>query len=75
MKEKEDFIYKYYHSKPYFEYNPWKFNNNYIKEFSRPSSDKIHIFSSEIKEKPKYMTKPFRRPKIYSDYFDKNIFK
>ena len=75
MKEKDDYIYKYYHSKPYYEINHWKFSTHIIKEFSRPSADKIHAFSAEIKVKPKYMAKPFRRPKIYSDYFDKNLFK
>ena len=75
MKEKDEYIYKYYHSKPVFEKNPWKYNDYSIKEFSRPPIDKIHIFSLEIKEKPKYIVKPFRRPKIYSDYFDKNLFK
>ena len=45
MKEKDEYIYKYYHSKPYYERNQWKFSNNIIKEFSRPPADKIHIFS------------------------------
>ena len=75
MKEKDEYIYKYYHSKPYYERNQRKFSNNIIKEFSRPPADKIHIFSVETKAQPKYMTKPFRRPKIYGDYFDKNLFK
>ena len=65
----------YYHSKPHYEFNPWKFSNHIIKEFNRPPADKIHIFCSDIKDKPKYITKPFRRPKIYGDYFEKNIFK
>ena len=75
MNQKDDYIYKYFHSKPYIEYNKWKFSNHIINEFSRSPSDKIHSFSSEIKEKPKYLAKPFRRPKIYGDYLDKNIFK
>ena len=73
FKEKEDFINKYYLSKPSLEYNTWKFSNHIIKEFSRPSIDKIHSFAKEIKPNPKYMAKPFRRPKDNGDYFDKNL--
>jgi hypothetical protein len=75
MNEKEEYIYKYYHSKPYFEKNHWKFSNHIIKEFSIPPLDKIHINKPEIKKNPEYKTKPFRPPKIYGDYFDKNIYK
>ena len=74
FKEKEDFLYKFYHSKPPLECNTWKFSNHIIKEFSRPPCDKIHSFAKEIKPNPKYMTKPFRRPKENGDYFDKNLF-
>ena len=74
MKEKDDYLYKYYHSKPIFEINQWKSSAHSIKEFSRPDIDKIHSYSIDVKPKPKYMTKPLRRPKIYSDYFDKKIF-
>ena len=74
MKEKDDYLYKYYHSKPIFEINQWKSSAHSIKEFSRPDIDKIHSYSIDVKPKPKYMTKPFRRPKIYSDYFNKKIF-
>lgn len=73
IKEKEDFIYKYIHSKPPLEYNTWKFSNHIIKEFSRCPADKVHSFAAEIKPKPSYLAKPFRRPKEYGDYFDKNI--
>lgn len=74
MKEKDDYLYKYYHSKPIFESNPWKSSFHSIKEFSRPEIDKIYSHSIDLKSKPKYMTKPFRRPKIYGDYFDKKIY-
>ena len=74
MREKDDFLYNYYHSKPFFERNPWKFSNHIIKEFSIAPTDKINSYSIDIKIKPKYMVKPFRRPKIYSDYFDKNVY-
>ncbi len=74
MKEKDDYLYKYYHSKPIFEINQWKSSAHSIKEFSRPDIDKIHSYSIDVKPKPKYMTKPFRRPKIYNDYFNKKIF-
>ena len=74
MREKDDFLYNYYHSKPFFEYNPWKFSNHIIKEFSIAPIDKINSYSLDVKTKPKYMVKPFRRPKIYSDYFDKKVY-
>ena len=73
LKEKDDYIFKYLHSKPPVEYNTWKYSNHIIKEFSRPPIDKVHSFAADIKPQPKYMTKPFRRPKENGDYFDKNI--
>ena len=69
--EKNFFIYM--HSKPPLELNKWKFSNHIINEFSTPKLDKIYSFRVDKKLAPKYMTKPFRRPKIYGDYFDKNI--
>ena len=74
MKEKDEYLYNYYHSKPVFDVNPWKYSNHIIKEFSRPPIDKIHSFSSIVRVKPKYEVKPFKRPKIYGDYFDKNVY-
>ena len=74
FKEKEAFLYKFYHSKPPLQCNSWKFSNHIIKEFSIPPGDKIYSFAKENKPKPKYMAKPFRRPKDCGDYFDKNIF-
>lgn len=73
FKKKEDFFYKYFHSKPPVVCNSWKYSNHIIKEFSRPPYDKVYSFAMEIKPKPLYMTKPFRRPKENGDYFDKNI--
>ena len=69
-KEKEDFIYKYFHSKPPVEYNPWKFSNHIIKEFCKTPVDNVHSFSHKMEPKPKYMVKPFRRPKENGDYFE-----
>ena len=54
MKEKDDYLYKYYHSKPIFEINQWKSSAHSIKEFSRPDIDKIHSYSIDVKPKPKY---------------------
>ena len=45
FKEKEDFIYKFYHSKPPLECNTWKFSNHFIKEIRRPPINKIYSFS------------------------------
>ena len=73
LKEKDNFIFKYLHSKPPVEYNPWKFSNHIIKHFSIAPVDNVYSFSNEFKPKPKNMLKPFRRPKDYGDYFDTNI--
>lgn len=69
----ENNFFEYLHSKPPLELNKWKFSNHTTKQFSIPELDKIYSFRVDKKPKPKYMTKPFRRPKIYGDYFDKNI--
>ena len=69
----ENNFFSYLHSKPPLELNKWKFSNHIIKQFSVPELDKVYSFRIEKPIKPKYMTKPFRRPKIYCDYFDKNI--
>ena len=71
LKEKDDYIYKYLHSKPSIVFNSWKYSNNIIKEFSRCPSDKVHSFALNIQPKPNYLAEPFRRPKIYGDYFNK----
>ena len=69
----ENNFFAYLHSKPPLELNTWKFSNHIIKQFSVPELDKIYSFKVDKPKKPKYMTKPFRRPKIYGDYFDKTI--
>ena len=69
----ENNFFSYLHSKPPLELNKWKFSNHIIKQFSVPQLDKIYSFRTDKPPKPKYMTKPFRRPKIYGDYFYKNI--
>ena len=63
----------YLHSKPPLELNKWKFSNHVIEHFSTPKLDKVYSFRVDKPPKPKYMTKPFRRPKIDGDYFDKHI--
>lgn len=73
LREKEQFIFQYMHSKPPIILNPWKKSNHVIKEFSTPELDKIYSFRLDIKPKPSYTVKPFRRPKDYPDYFDKHI--
>ena len=74
LKEKDDLMYNYLHSKPPVKYNPWKFSNRIIKEFSRCPSDKVHSFAKDKLPKPNYLAEPFRRPKIYGDYFAKNVY-
>ena len=71
--ENENNFFEYLHSKPPLDLNKWKFSNHIIKQFSVPELDKIYSFRTDAPPKPKYMTKPFRRPKIYGDYFYKRI--
>jgi hypothetical protein len=71
-KEKEEEIYKYKHSKPPVELNPWKFTNHPLKEFSTIPADKVHSFKNN--PKPKFLIEePFRRPSNYGDYFEKEM--
>ena len=69
----ENNFFSYLHSKPPLELNKWKFSNHIINEFSIPKLDKVYSFRVDKQPTPKYMTKPFRRPKIDGDYFDKHI--
>ena len=73
FEEKDYDVYKYLHSRPPVEYNPWKFSNHIIKEFNKIPIDNVHFFTNEFKPKPKNMAIPFRRPKIYGDYFSQNL--
>lgn len=73
LRKTEDNFFAYKHSKPPLELNTWKFSNHEIKIFSTPPLDKVHSFRVEKEPKPNYMTKPFKRPKIDGDYFDKHI--
>lgn len=71
-KQKEEEIYKYKHSKHPIQYNPWKFTNHSLKEFSTIPADRIHSFKKY--PKPKYMVEePFRRPSEYGDYFEREV--
>jgi hypothetical protein len=72
-RDEDERLYKYIHSKHPIKLNPWKFSNHVIEEFCRTPVDKVYSFSHLMEPTPKYMTKPFRRPKIYGDYFDNNI--
>jgi hypothetical protein len=73
LRNNENNFFIYTHSKPPLELNKWKFSNHIIKQFSVPELDKIYSFKTDAPPEPKYMTKPFRRPKIYGDFFDKKI--
>jgi hypothetical protein len=72
LKKKEEEIVKYKYSKPEPKYNPWKFSNHIIKEFSIPSGDKIHSFKTEPKRKF-LIQEPFRIPKSTGDNFEKSV--
>ena len=73
LKDEEEKLYNYKHSKPPIQFNSWKFSNHVIEEFSRPKADEVHGFREKIKTKYKFSVDPFRRPKDQGDYFDKNI--
>lgn len=72
LREKEEEIYKFKHSKPGVQLNNWKPFNHIIEEFSRPPGDKIHSYRQERKKKF-LVENPFRRPKINGDYFEKYV--
>lgn len=69
LKNIEEEIYKYKHSKPAVDLNPWKYSNTNGKEFSIPKADKIHSFNKPLKDTR--IKKPFYRPSDYGDYFNK----
>lgn len=72
LKEKEEEVYKYKHSRPPLNLNTWKFSNHVIEEFSAPPGDKTHLFRKE--KKPTYLiNEPFRRPKRDGDHFQKGV--
>jgi len=73
IRDDEEKLFKYKHSKPPLKLNQWKYSNHIIKEFSRPKIDEIYTPRDEIKPKYQYTVEPFRRPGDYGDYFDKHI--
>ena len=68
LRENEENIWKYKHSKPPLNLNPWKPANHQIKEFSIFPGDKIHLFKVN-KPKKFLITEPYRIPKKDPDYF------
>ena len=73
IRDDEEKLYLYKHSKPPIQYNSWKFSNHVIEEFSKSKVDDVHGFREKNKTKYQYTTDPFRRPKDIGDYFDKHI--
>lgn len=73
IRDDEEKLFKYKHSKPPLKLNQWKYSNHIIKEFSRPKIDEIYTPRDEIKPKYQYTVEPFRRPGDNGDYFDKHI--
>lgn len=73
IRDDEEKLFKYKHSKPPLKLNQWKYSNHIIKEFSRPKIDEVYSPRDEIKPKYQYTVEPFRRPGDYGDYFDKHI--
>lgn len=73
IRDDEEKLFRYKHSKPPLKINPWKYSNHAIKEFSRPKIDEVYTPRDEIKPKYAYTVEPFRRPGDHGDYFDKHI--
>ena len=73
VKDDEEQLYIYKHSKPPVNWNKWKFSNHVIEEFSKPKVDEVYAFKEPVKMKYQYTVDPFRRPKDQGDYFDKHI--
>ncbi len=69
---KEEEIEKFRVSKPTPQFNPWKFSNHIIEEFSKFPADKIHSYKKYPKEKF-LITEPFRIPKKEGDYFESKL--
>jgi hypothetical protein len=72
IKEKEEEMYKYKHSKPPVQLNSWKCSSHIIEEFSRPPGDKIHSFKKE-KKKKFLNNNAFKVPKKEGEYFEKEV--
>ena len=70
MKNFEEEVYKYRHSKPPVELNDWKFNKVYGDYFSSPKVDKVYSYKQPLKETFKNKM-PFLRTKVNGDYFNK----
>lgn len=69
-KRLEEAIYKYKHSKPEIDYNPWKITKQIGNYFSSPAADQVHSY--KISPKVKFANPhPFKRTKIDGDYFNK----
>lgn len=69
MRDKEKEIYKYRHSKPPMDINPWKCSNHIITEFSISPGDKVVSFKKEPRKKF-LITEPYRIPRKDPDYFE-----
>jgi hypothetical protein len=72
LKQKEDEIENYRHSKPTIQYNTWKNSYNIISEFSKFPGDKVHSFRHEKKDN-NYIQGPLKIPKKIGDFFEKTI--
>ena len=68
LRNKEELLWEYRHSKPPLYLNPWKSNLHVKEEFSKSPADKVHSFRVERKKKF-LITDPFRIPKKDGDYF------
>ena len=69
LKDYEDSIWKYKHSKPPIFINPWKATNHENEYFSFVPIDKIYSFKIEKKEKNLLHSSPFLPQRKIGDYF------
>ena len=69
LKDKEEEIWKFKHSKPPVYINPWKATNHQREYFSIYPGNKFYSYR-EVKEKKKFLnSEPFYPPKKEGDYF------
>jgi hypothetical protein len=68
LKDYEDSIWKYKHSKPPLNINGWLPFNHIKEEFSKFPADQVHSFRKEPKKKY-LIEEPFLIPKKEGDYF------
>ena len=71
LREKEELVWKYKHSKPPIFINPWKATNHQNEYFNFVPCDKVYSFKVEKKQKNLLHSSPFLPQRRIGDYFYK----